>query len=287
MSLPAPLTTLLEPSETNAPLPLPPSLASRYGRLSFPSPHNRPYVIANFVETLDGVVSLGVSGHAGGGDISGHSDLDRLVMGLLRATADAVIIGAGVLRVSPTHFWTPDAAYPSLADDYQQLRAALGKPEPPLHVIVSGSGLIDLTLPVFASGRVPVLIVTTEDGYGYLSTAEIPASVTIAVGGEGITLSGKTIIDAVIRNRPCELILSEAGPHLFGSLLDSGSVDELFVTLAPQLAGRDADAARLGLVEGITFAPKASLWGDLISLKQGGSHLFLRYRLPTKPTEDG
>lgn len=287
MSLPAPLVTLLEPDETDDLLPLPPALASRYGRLAFPASSDRPYVIANFVETLDGVVSLGVTGHAGGGDISGNNELDRMVMGLLRATADAVIIGAGVLRVSPTHFWTPDAAYSPLAGEYQQLRDALGKPGPPLHVIVSGSGLIDLTLPVFASERVPVLVVTTENGYGRLSTIDVPDSVTVAVGGDGLNLSGRTIIDAIRRSRPCEIILSEAGPHLFGTLIDSGSVDELFVTLAPQIAGRDADAARLGLVEGITFAPEVPFWAELISLKQGGSHLFLRYRLPAKRGDSG
>jgi len=282
MSLPEPLKTLFEREDANAPLPLPPALASRYGRLAFSTPPDRPYVIANFVETLDGVVSLGVPGHAGGGDISGHSDLDRMVMGLLRATADAVIIGAGVLRVSPNGFWTPEDIYPSLADDYQQLRAGLGKSGPPLHVVMTGSGLIDLTLPIFASGRVPVLIVTTEVGRGRFSTMDVPESVSIAVAGDGLTLPGEAIIDAITRHQPCDRVLSEAGPHLFGSLLDSGSVDDLFITLAPQLAGRDPDAARLGLVEGVKFAPDAPIWGELISIKQGGSHLFLRYALPRR-----
>lgn len=282
MSLPEPLKTLFEREDAHSPLPLPSALASRYGRLAFPAPRNRPYVIANFVETLDGVVSLGVPGHAGGGDISGHSDHDKIVMGLLRAAADAVIIGAGVLRVSPNGFWTPEDIYPPLAGDYERLRGALGKSGPPLHVVVSGSGLIDLTLPIFASGRVPVLIVTTEVGRGRFSSENIPESVTIAEAGDGMTLSGQAIIDAIAQHQAYELILSEAGPHLFGSLLDSGSVDELFITLAPQLAGRDPDAARLGLVEGVKFAPDKPLWGNLISIKQGGSHLFLRYALPAK-----
>jgi len=37
------------------------------------------------------------------GDISGFNQHDHLVMGLLRAIADAVIVGAGTLRLSLTH----------------------------------------------------------------------------------------------------------------------------------------------------------------------------------------
>ena len=51
----------------------------------------RPHVIGNFVTSLDGVVSLGIPGKAGGGEISGFNPHDRMVMGLLRAAADAVV----------------------------------------------------------------------------------------------------------------------------------------------------------------------------------------------------
>ena len=49
------------------------------------------------------------------------------------------------------------------------------------------------------------------------------------------------------------------------------------MTLAPQIAGRDADDGRLSLVMGNTFAPHAPLWGGLADVRRGGSHLFLRY----------
>ena len=75
-------------------LPLPPELATLFGRLQFPPHLHRPYIIGNFVTTLDGVVSLGEPGYSGGGEISGSNQHDRMVMGLLRAIADAVIVGA-------------------------------------------------------------------------------------------------------------------------------------------------------------------------------------------------
>src|SRR5512141_3415713 len=77
---------------------LPPDLTALYGPLRFPLQKGRPYVIGNFVTTLDGVASLSAPGLAGGGPLSGSKPHDRMVMGLLRAVADAVIVGAGTLR---------------------------------------------------------------------------------------------------------------------------------------------------------------------------------------------
>jgi hypothetical protein len=75
---------------------LTPELQRLYGGdLSFPERHgNRPYVIGNFVETIDGVVSFGIPGRSGGREIRGGSDEDRFVMGLLRSVSDAVLVGS-------------------------------------------------------------------------------------------------------------------------------------------------------------------------------------------------
>jgi riboflavin biosynthesis pyrimidine reductase len=264
------------------PLPLPPELARIYGRLAFGSHPGRPYVVGNFVTTLDGVVSLSVPGMSGGGEISGDNPHDRLVMGLLRAAADAVIVGAGTLRAVPRHLWTAEHAFPPLADAYARLRSTLGKIEPPLNVIVTGSGEVDLGLRVFASGRVPVLIVTTAEGERRLTTRSIPGSTRVAVAGETGSIGPRAILDAVGRVRPGELILTEGGPRLIGDFFASRLLDDLFLTLAPQVAGRDEPPERPGLVEGQTFAPKHPLWGKLVGLKRGESHLFLRYSFDTQ-----
>src|SRR5471032_612724 len=157
------LKTLFETKRGKV-LPLPPTLARLYGCLRMPLPLSRPHVFSNFVTTLDGVVSLNAKGHASGADISGFSAQDRMVMGLLRAIADVVIIGAGTLGADRRHVWTAEAICPELADDYRQLSKALDKRGPPLNVIVSGSGEIDLSLPVFTSSKVPALIITTTAG---------------------------------------------------------------------------------------------------------------------------
>lgn len=124
-SMLAPLDALYETKRGEA-LPLPPRLARLYGCLRMPRAHAQPHIFSNFVTTLDGVVSLNVKGHASGGDISGFSLEDRMVMGLLRAVADVVIIGAGTLNVDRHHVWTAERIFPALAQEYRRLRAALG-----------------------------------------------------------------------------------------------------------------------------------------------------------------
>ena len=74
-----------------------------------------------------------------------------------------------------------------------------------------------------------------------------------------------------------DVILVEGGPRLIGGFFAEQRLDELFLTLAPQIAGRDDSVERPGLVAGKTFAPEDPLWGRLVGIKRGGSHLFLRY----------
>ena len=266
-------------------LPLPTELATLYGQLQFPLHPGRPYVLGNFVTTLDGVVTLNIPGQAGGGPISGFNPHDHLVMGLLRALADAVIVGAGTLRaVSPHHRWTAEYIYPELRDGYQQLRASLGKPEPQLNVIVTARGELNLDLPLFQSGDVPVLIVTTTQGAAGLHERSIPPAVQIAGVQQTGLLRAQAIIQAVCEVRRCTTILVEGGPQLLGDFFAEGLLDELFLTLAPQIAGRDTSTERPGLVTGQRFAPEHPLWGTLMSVKRAGNHLFLRYAFETKET---
>ena len=272
----APLETFYEVDQGNA-LPLPPDLASVYGLLAFPPHQGRPYIIGNFVTSLDGVTSLQVPGQSGGGPISGFNSHDHLVMGLLRAAADAVIVGAGTLRAVPHHVWTPAYVCPALADAYQRLRAILGKPGPPLNVIVTARADVDPGLRVFQSGEVPVLLVTTPDGARHLRGLELPPSVQVMEPETTDRLSARSILGVVARVRPSDLILVEGGPHLLGDFFAEQCLDEQFLTLSPQVAGRNGSPARPGLVAGKRFAPEHPLWGTLVGVKRGGSHLFLRY----------
>ncbi len=270
----------LEPLYDNiigTPIPLPSALQNLYGQLSFPRAPGRPYVISNFVTTLDGVVSLGIPGKAGGGEISGFNDHDRMVMGILRSVSDAVIVGAGTLRDVPQHLWDAEHTYKPLIPAYQELRKSLGKSGPPLNVILSKSGKLDASLPVFSSGKVPVLVVTNREGLVEIRKRPFPSHVLVEAIPGAQASSIPAILEAVSRAHHCDIILTEGGPHVIGEFFAAKRLDELFLTLAPQIAGRAEESDRPALVEGNVFAPEHALWGGLVSVKRGGNHLFLRY----------
>ena len=93
------------------------------GDLRFAARQDRPYVVGNFVSSLDGVVSLAIPGRSGGGEISGFDKADRFIMGLLRASADAVMVGSGTLKDTPSqHLWVADHAYPEAGELYARYR---------------------------------------------------------------------------------------------------------------------------------------------------------------------
>jgi len=272
----SPLETLFDVAIGDA-LPLPDQLKSLYGNLRFPREPLHPYVISNFVTTLDGVVSLNTPGKTGGSEIGGKIQQDRAVMGLLRAVADAVVVGAGTLRAVPRHLWTPQQIYPPLANAYRELRARLGKSESPLNVVVTARGELDLNLPVFSSARVRALIVTTAEGAQRLANRPLPPSTQLSLRGSSGSVSAHDVVDAIAALGRSDLILLEGGPVLLGDFLAERVLNELFLTLAPQIAGRNDTDGRPGLVAGREFAPSNPIWSRLIAVKRADNHLFLRY----------
>jgi riboflavin biosynthesis pyrimidine reductase len=278
MSALAPLETLYDVAQGDE-LPLPPELAALYGPLRFPRHPCRPHVVGNFVSSLDGVISLNGPGEAGGGEISGFSPQDQMVMGVLRAAADAVVIGAGTLRSVPEHLWTAESIYPPLAGNYRRFRDALGKSGPPLNVIVTGRGAVDPSSRVFRSGEVPALIITTETGAHHLRERDFRTPVEVEPGST--LVRGERVLAAVRRAQPGNLVVVEGGPHLIAEFFAEQILDELFLTVAPQIAGSDGAVERPRLIAGRRFAPEHPLWGTLVGVKRGGSHIFLRYSFAT------
>jgi riboflavin biosynthesis pyrimidine reductase len=247
-----------------------------YGRpLRFPDAP-RPYVIANFVASIDGVASLGLTDGTDSTKLSGSSRADRYLMGLLRANADAVVIGAGNLRTTPGHQWTPASVAGDDAAEIKAYRAErTGAAEPPPLVVVSVSG----DLPAHVALDQPatgVMIVTSAQGASRVRRAHPLA--TVIEAGEGSELSGTEVVAAVTRALGPGLLLCEGGPSLFGRLLADQVVNELFLTISPRIAGRDHDQPRAGVVDGWAAAPAALPRAAIDSVRRSGDHLFLRYR---------
>lgn len=258
-------------------MPLPPALRDAYGgELRFPA-GERPHVYANFVSTLDGLVSYGIPGVASARFISRGHGGDRIVMGLLRAVADVVVSGSGTLRAEGKVTWTPQQIFPAAADLYREVRRARGLPERTRVAILTASGDVDLSAAVFHSPEVEPFIVTSVAGAERLGASGSRGVRVRAVGELAPTM--RDAIDAIVAETGARLILSEAGPGLFGRMLEEGAVDELFLTLAPHLAGRSPGRPGIGLVDPEAFEPDRAPWADLIAAKRSEDFLLLRYSL--------
>src|SRR4029077_8358566 len=86
---------------------------------------DEPCVVANFVESLDGVVAVPrlPRSHAVIGD---ESEADRFVLALVRACSHPVCVGSGPLLAPPGGRWRIDRASPPAAEALAELRARRG-----------------------------------------------------------------------------------------------------------------------------------------------------------------
>ena len=231
-----------------------------------------PCLYANFVSTIDGVVAI-PSIPRSNALVADDSAGDRLVMGLLRAFADVVLIGAGTLASSPTGTWLPEKVYPPAAAAFAELRRRTGQSEKPEVAILTGHGSISPAHPLLVSGA---LVLTSEPGAVRLE-GELPAASTVVTLGEDTAIDPQRAVDALLE-RGHRLILCEAGPHTFGGLVGFGLVDELFLTISPLVAGDRGHLSRYGLAESVDLMPPG-VRGRVLGIRRHEEHVFLRYDL--------
>ena len=231
-----------------------------------------PCLYANFVSTVDGVVAI-PSVPRSNALVADGSEGDRFVMGLLRAFADVVLIGAGTLASSPKGTWLPEKVYPPAAEHFAELRRRLGRSERPEIAVLTGHGSIDPAHPLLASGA---LVLTSDAGAVRLDGALPDASTVLSLGTETV-IDPRVAVEA-LHARGHRAILCEAGPHTHGGLLERGLVDELFLTISPLLAGDRGHMSRYGLAEAADLMPPG-LRASLRSVRRHEQHVFLCYGL--------
>ena len=232
-----------------------------YNPASIPRGGDRPYIYVNMAMTLDGKVHLGRPGYL----LSG-SPADRRSMAELRAAADAVMIGAGTLRMDN----------PVLGvnfEDLREYRTAQGMGVEPLPVVVTASGRVDENARVFRTGFGRAVVLTcSQADKSRLSVLEVRAEVLV-IGDERVDLS--KAVRVLGREFGVARLLVEGGPELVFNLLRERLVDEFFITLVPVVkGGKDT----LTLVEGEGFKYGELPRLDLVSVLEAGGELFLRYR---------
>ncbi len=220
---------------------------------------DRPFLRANFVTSTDGAVTVdGRSGKLGG-------PADKRVFDLLRVPCDAVMVGAGTLRV--------EGYGPMVVDEhYQQLRRSQARTAQPALVTVSALLNLDPGHAMFTDAPVRPWVLTREDAPPDRLAAFAEVAEVVVCGTSVVDLQQGTarLAEAGIRQ-----ILCEGGPHLLGAEVAAGILDELCLTVSPRLAG--AGAGR------IIAGPQAELVEAELGhvLRSDDGDLFLRYRLPT------
>ena len=229
-------------------------------------------VYANFVSSIDGIVALEGGTAASGGIISGRNEMDRFVMGLLRAFADAVLVGAGTVRAEGRKaMWTSEYVFPAATEAFTTLRRSLQREKTPRLVIVTARGDLE---PSQRSLQVGALVLTTMAAAPRLRKA-LPQATEVRAVSDGDSV-GIDEIFATLQAEGYRTILTEGGPHLFGQLVARHRVNELFMTVSPKLVGRHDRS--FGLIRGVDFG-RTFKGGQLLSVRRADSYLFLRYAL--------
>jgi riboflavin-specific deaminase-like protein len=217
------------------------------------APAGRPFVAMNFATTLDGRAAIGgVSGPIG-------SATDTAMLAGLRTRFDAVMIGAGTMRAE---------RYGRLGanEEQRERRELLGLPDEPLMVIVSGRLDLPWEAPLFSDGG-RVLIFTAAE----TEPPQTAASLQL-VRHEGEVHLGSALA-YLRREHGVRALLCEGGPRLHGELEASDLVDDLFLTIAPVLAGGDAPRMLEGDLGQIDRR-------ELTWLLEEDGELFARYSRP-------
>jgi riboflavin-specific deaminase-like protein len=218
---------------------------------------HRPYLVLNMVATADGAATVAQRT----APISNPAD--RQLFHELRAHVDAVLVGAGTVRTE---------RYGRLVRDPQrrERRVARGLEPDPVAIVVSRRLNLTPDLPLLADPHSRVMVVTA-------SADELPecaADVSYLRAAPGKEVDLAAMLGRLRTEHGVRSVLCEGGPNLNSSLLPAGLVDELFLSIAPALAGSTGSLTiinRAPLVEPVAL--------DLVWLLESQGQLFVRYAL--------
>jgi riboflavin biosynthesis pyrimidine reductase len=217
-----------------------------------------PFTVANFVSSIDGRASVqGRSGPLG-------DDGDKAVFRALRGQVDAVLVGTGTLEAERYGRLIRDPAAREHRLD-QDLRSE------PLLCIVTRSGSLPLDIPLFDEPEAEVIVFSGQE----IRVSGVSAQVeVIRVDPEQLTFAAA--LAHLRREEGVRALLCEGGPSVFGALLREDLVDQLFLTLAPLLAGGGHAPT---IANGPPLPEPAAM--HLESVLERAGTLFLRYARAT------
>jgi riboflavin-specific deaminase-like protein len=221
----------------------------------------RPYVVVNTVSSVDGRIAMeGKTAGLG-------SRIDRRTMRTLRSKADAVMIGAGTLRAEKLSLGLdPKDSVP-----------------PPLAIIVTHTGSIPLEDHLVATEEQEVLILLSDRvPQGEVERLRERAQVMRAPADSTGAVDLDRALQAIKAERGVDVLVVEGGSGLNHALISRNLVDELFLTVAPELLGGTA-VQTLTLLRGPEIPARDRPTLALLSIHLANGELFLRYSLTRSP----
>lgn len=203
-------------------LPDPRSDVDAYEAYRPPDAH-APLLRVHMVASVDGAATdeRGRTGALGG-------PADKEIFRTLRALADAILVGAGTVRIE-------DYGPHRLRADLRERREADGRALPAPIVVVSRSLELDYAAPLFTEAEVPTVVLTCEAAPAALRRQAERAGRVLVVGGEAVDLPAG--LERLRVEEGLAHIVCEGGPSLNVPLFRASLVDELCVTFAPRLIG--------------------------------------------------
>lgn len=222
------------------------------------------WVRACMIGTVDG------ASHAGGVSRPISSDLDREVFATLRGLADLILVGAGTVKAEG---YGPAVLRPEIA----AARERAGRGEAPVMAVVSRRLDFDLDTPLFAERPSRTIIVTGPDAPADRLAAARASNEVIVTKASDAATGGVDLAAAVdeLAGRGYRRVLCEGGPRLLARVAAAGRLDELCLTISPQL--RAGDAARM--LDGPELPRPVRLL--LHQLLVDDEYLFARYLVTT------
>ncbi len=211
----------------------------------------RPWVMANFVASMDGATAID-----GGSTDLGDSE-DAALFAALRDVSDAILVGATTVIVENYRPVALDA-------ERRAQRVAREQSPAPLLAIVTGTMSLDVEQRVFSDSEYKPLVITGPHASpGRLALLGDAASVKVLP-----EINPLAILDSLADH---DVVLLEGGPSLVGQFATAGLLDEFNLTISPELVG--GDSPRIGGKSEI----RPTYGMRLERVVTGEKMLFLRY----------
>jgi riboflavin biosynthesis pyrimidine reductase len=211
---------------------------------------------ANMVASADGLAQA--DGASRG--LSGPPDVR--VLRTLRGLADVVLVGGATVR-------TEGYRRPAVArEEFAAARAAAGQPPAPAIAVVSASLDLDFGSPLYTAALTPTITVTCADAPAERLEQARAAGEVLVAGGHRVDLA--EAVDRLAESGRRRL-LCEGGPTLLAAVAAAGRLDELCLSLSPQLRAGEG----LRILQGPAFAAPLAL--TLHTLLTEDGFLFARY----------